>query len=347
MTACRRQSRAITSNITALCRTIVKLRCASVPIGTSAPAALTVGRRPLFTRSTPTISVAARHHDMAHTRSLHPTMQEPGNCSLSSTSRNPGPSTSAARAHQKHISVQSLRDRMAATEQLHRVDVLARQESPGAEPDRDREYRWQHDVVVARHLEHHGDRGHRGAGAAADHRAHADHRKCGNADRQTGKDGMEQSGERSAQRRAHEQRWREDAAGGAGAQAQRGRQQLADIQQQQEPCAVKLIGQRRLDGRVADALDIVVPAPTHQRVHAAAPTSSMPDDVAQVVAWNLVEQILEPMQTAHEHCRRNADQRAEYHVQHQDRRALRLGRQCREVRRERRMPACRRRTAGR
>ena len=82
-----------------------------------------------------------------------------------------------------------LRDDVPAAEQLHGVDVLARQQAPHADAERDRQDHRQDDVVVARHLEDHRDGGHRRAGAAADHRAHADHGK-----------GRDVDGEREMQR---------------------------------------------------------------------------------------------------------------------------------------------------
>ena len=84
--------------------------------------------------------------------------------------------------HEKHVGVQSLRNQVAAPEQLQRVDALGRQQAAHAEAERHGEDHRQHDVVVARHLEDHRDGGHRRAGAAADHRPHADHRESRHID---------------------------------------------------------------------------------------------------------------------------------------------------------------------
>ena len=144
----------------------------------------------------------------------------------------------ARAADQEHVGVQRLRDRMAAADQLQRVDVLARQHAAHAEAHRDREDHRQHDVVVARHLEDHRHGGHHRAGAAADHRAHADHGEGGHARRRPGSQRVEQRRRKPPPRVAPMNSDGEKiAARRARAEAERGRQQLAANSRREQPDA--------------------------------------------------------------------------------------------------------------
>ena len=100
--------------------------------------------------------------------------------------------TSRGAPHQEHVGVQRLRNEMAAADQLDRVDILLRQQAPHADGEGDRDDDRHHQVVVARHLEDHGDGGHGGAGAAADHGGHADHGEGSDAEALDGMDGVDQ-----------------------------------------------------------------------------------------------------------------------------------------------------------
>ena len=53
----------------------------------------------------------------------------------------------------------------------------------------------EHDVVIARHLKNHCNRGHRGAGAAADHGTHPDHCESRHAHGRTGEESCYKRGE--------------------------------------------------------------------------------------------------------------------------------------------------------
>ena len=61
------------------------------------------------------------------------------------------------------------------------------------------------------------------------------------------------------------------------------------------PAAGKLPGQGRLDRRVADAFDVVMAAPAHQRVDQHADQQHA-ERMAQVAAGDFVEQVLGPVQ---------------------------------------------------
>jgi hypothetical protein len=67
--------------------------------------------------------------------------------------------------------------------------------------------KWHDDIVIARHLENHGHRGHRRARTTTDHRSHADDRKRSNADVSGGVRHVGKGAQGAAKRCTHEQRW--------------------------------------------------------------------------------------------------------------------------------------------
>ena len=136
------------------------------------------------------------------------------------------------------------------------VDRLADQRAPDARGDRDGDDDRNDDGVVARHFEHHDDRGHDAAGSRADHRGHADDRRRGNSQAGMRKNEARDRREGRAQRRAEIQRGREDAAGGAATETDRGGEQLQREQQGQQARGRHLLVEDRLDDAVADAVDV-------------------------------------------------------------------------------------------
>ena len=106
---------------------------------------------------------------------------------------------------------------MAAADKFDRVDGLDRQQPANTDRERDRNDARHHQIVVAGHFEDHGDGSHRSASAAADHRRHADDCAGGRAEAFHRVNGFDQNAEGGPERRAHEQGWRETAAGRTGA----------------------------------------------------------------------------------------------------------------------------------
>ena len=175
--------------------------------------------------------------------------------------------TSSAWRTRNMLACSAFGDHMAARDQLDGVDVLARQQPPHADAQRHRDDDRHDDVVVARHLEDHGDRGHRSASAATHHRRHADDGAGDRIDAVHRPDQIDEAAEGCAQRRAHEQRRRENTAGRAGAEADRGCEQLGDEQAEQQAYADQIVFQDRLDGGVADAFHEIVALKPHKRVN--------------------------------------------------------------------------------
>jgi hypothetical protein len=66
---------------------------------------------------------------------------------------------------------------------------------------------------------------------------------------------------------------------------------FAGVEQQKEPGDGELPGQGCLNGRVTDALDIVVSAPTHERIDQHTDNQHA-ESMAKVTARHFVEQIL-------------------------------------------------------
>ena len=128
-------------------------------------------------------AVAFGHDDVAHAAAIIGGAQKRRKARLRRQDGEIGVHDLARAAHQEHVGVQRLRHEMAAPVQLERIDVLARQQPARADAERHGDDHRHDDVVVARHLEDHRDRGHHRAGAAADHRPHPDQRKARRVDR--------------------------------------------------------------------------------------------------------------------------------------------------------------------
>ena len=107
----------------------------------------------------------------------------------------------------------------------------------------------------------------------------------------TGWTAVTKRAERAAQRRAHEQRRRENSARGARAEAERGREQLGGEQQRQQRRQREVAGQDRLDGRIADAFDVIVPGRAQQRVNQRADAQHA-DGMTQIADYDPVEDVL-------------------------------------------------------
>ena len=195
--ACLRQMRWITSKTMSSSRTIVKLRLGEV-------AQSDTGWRCLPTL--PERRVDAQHaqdaidlgdRDMAHPAAHGRAGRERRRSSSRAGHQNHvGIHHFLRAADQEHVRVQRLRHDVPAPEELQGVDVLARQQAPHADAERDGEDHRQDDVVVARHLEDHRDSGHHRAGAAAHHRSHPDHGEGRDVDRE-----RQMEGRKSARRR--------------------------------------------------------------------------------------------------------------------------------------------------
>ena len=170
---------------------------------------------------------------------------------------------------------------------------------PNPDGKRDGDDARHHQVVVAGHFENHGDGGHRSAGAAADHRRHANDGAGGWAEILHRMNGLDQDAEGRAERRAHEQRGREDAAGRAGAEADGRRRELCSKQNDQERRQVEAAGEDRLNGRIADALHEIVAGADQKRVDQHADNQHA-DKVAQIGIANAVEDIFGQAQAADE-----------------------------------------------
>ena len=104
--------------------------------------------------------------------------------------------------------MQRLRDEMAPSDELDRVDIFVRQHPAAADTDRHGDDHRHDDGVVQRHFENHGDGSHGRARGAADHGGHADHGEGRHADIACRKQQMEQGAEGTAERRAHVKRGR-------------------------------------------------------------------------------------------------------------------------------------------
>ena len=219
-------------------------------------------------------------------------------------------------AYQEHVGVQGLGDEVAAADQLDRVDVLDREQPANPDGERDGDDARHHQVVVAGHFENHGDRGHRRAGATADHRRHADDGAGGRIEVVHGMNGLDQDTEGRAQGRAHEQRRREDAAGRARAETDGGRRKLRHKQNDQERGRVETAGEDRLDGRITDALDEIVPRADEERIDQDA-DGQHADEIAQIRIANALEEILGETQAADESGGRDADQRSQQGIEQQ------------------------------
>ena len=184
-----------------------------------------------------------------------------------------------------------LRHEMAAADQLDGVDVLLRQQAADADGERHRDDARHHQVVVARHFENHGDGGHGGAGAAADHGGHADDGAGGDAEsRLPGMTAltarpkappivapMNSDGEKMPPE-APEPRLTEVA------------QSLAANSKHEQRRHAEVAVEDRLDGRIADALDVIVAAADQQRVDQHADHQHA-DDVAQVGVLDELEYV--------------------------------------------------------
>jgi len=137
---------------------------------------------------------------------------------------------------------------MAAADKLVRVDVLDRQQPADTDRQRNRDDARHHQIIVAGHFENQGDGSHGGAGAAADHRCHADDRAGGGAEAFHRMNGVHQDAEGGAQRRAHEQRRRKNPAGRAGAEADGSCRELCGKQYDQQRRQIETASEDRLHG---------------------------------------------------------------------------------------------------
>ena len=141
-------------------------------------------------------------------------------------------------------------------------------------PARDREDHRQHDVIIERHLEDHRHRGHCRAGAAADHRPHADHREGRHVNRQAGQQGRQrrEGAAKVAPMNSDGEKMPPDEPAPRLSEVAAS---LHDEQQREQPPGRLPPVEDRLDRRIADALDEIMAERLVQRVDQA-PSSSMP-----------------------------------------------------------------------
>ena len=109
----------------------------------------------------------------------------------------------------------------------------------------------------------------------------------------------------------------------------------------------ELAVQGGLDRRVADALDEVMPVRQPEARTSATPTMQHAQSVAQIAAADLIEDIFQPVQGAHEARRGDAGDGAEQRVEHQGQHAARRVGQGGEVDRDAEGRLRRRRRGGR